>query len=59
MMIVPDPAWNETARDWCQNMEDDLSSAHLTITPLLIGFRELAETGGRCNHCNGFSLFVQ
>ena len=40
---VPDPAWNETARDWCQNLEDDLSSAHMTITPLLIGFRDLAE----------------
>ena len=40
---VPDPAWNETARDWCQKLEDDLSSAHMTITPLLIGFRELAE----------------
>jgi len=40
---VPDPAWNETARDWCQNLEADLSSAHLTITPLLIGFRDLAE----------------
>ena len=39
---VPDPAWNETAREWCQNLEADLSSAHLTITPLLIGFRELA-----------------
>ncbi len=39
---VPDPVWNETARDWCQNLEDDLSSAHLTITPLLIGFRDLA-----------------
>jgi cyclic beta-1,2-glucan synthetase len=40
---VPDPAWNETAHDWCQNLEDDLSSAHMTITPLLIGFRDLAE----------------
>ena len=40
---VPDPAWNETARDWCQNLEDDLSSAHLAVTPLLIGFRDLAE----------------
>jgi cyclic beta-1,2-glucan synthetase len=39
---VPDPAWNEIARDWCQNLEDDLSSAHMTISPLLIGFRELA-----------------
>jgi cyclic beta-1,2-glucan synthetase len=40
---VPDPAWNEIARDWCQNLEADLSSAHLTIAPLLIGFRDLAE----------------
>jgi len=40
---VPDPAWNEAARDWCQKLEDDLSSAHMTITSLLIGFRDLAE----------------
>jgi cyclic beta-1,2-glucan synthetase len=40
---VPDPVWNETARDWCKNLENDLSSAHLAITPLLIGFRDLAE----------------
>ncbi len=39
---VPDPAWNETARDWCQNMEADLASARLTIAPLLIGFQDLA-----------------
>ncbi|MBN1451422.1 MAG: hypothetical protein JW963_10440, partial [Anaerolineales bacterium] len=40
---VPDPAWNEIARDWCQNLEADLFSAHMTITPLLIGFRDIAE----------------
>ncbi len=40
---VPDPAWNETARDWCKKLEADIASAHLTITPLLIGFRDLAE----------------
>ena len=39
---VPDPAWNDTARDWCLNLENDLSSAQMTITPLLIGFQELA-----------------
>jgi cyclic beta-1,2-glucan synthetase len=39
---VPDPAWNEIALDWCQNLEADLSSAHMTIAPLLIGFQELA-----------------
>ncbi len=40
---VLDPAWNETARDWCRNSGADLSSVHLTITPLLTGFRDLAE----------------
>jgi cyclic beta-1,2-glucan synthetase len=40
---VPDPAWNETARDWCQNMEADLSSARMTIAPLLIGFSDIAD----------------
>ena len=34
---------NEAARDWCQKLDDDLSSARLTIAPLLIGFRDLAE----------------
>ena len=40
---VPDPVWNETARDWCNNLEADLASAHMTTAPLLIGFRDLAE----------------
>jgi cyclic beta-1,2-glucan synthetase len=34
---------NEAARDWCQKLDDDLSSARMTVTPLLIGFRDLAE----------------
>ena len=32
-----------TAREWFENMEADLSSARLTVAPLLIGFRDLAE----------------
>ncbi len=40
---VLDPAWNEIARDWCQNLEADLTSAHVKITPLLIGFSDIAE----------------
>jgi cyclic beta-1,2-glucan synthetase len=40
---IPDPAWDETVRDWCQKLEDDLSSAHMAVTPLLVGFRDLAE----------------
>ena len=27
---------------WCQKLDDDLSSAHMTVMPLLIGFRDLA-----------------
>ena len=34
---------NEVARDWCQKLDDDLSTARLTVTPLLIGIRDLAE----------------
>jgi cyclic beta-1,2-glucan synthetase len=34
---------DETAREWCQKLDDDLSSARMTVTPLLIGFRDLAE----------------
>jgi cyclic beta-1,2-glucan synthetase len=34
---------NEAARDWCQKLDDNLSSARMTVTPLLIGFRDLAE----------------
>ena len=28
---------------WCQKLDDDLSSARMTVTPLLIGFQDLAE----------------
>ena len=30
-------------REWCQKLDDDLSSARMTVMPLLIGFRDLAE----------------
>ncbi|MFC1936214.1 GH36-type glycosyl hydrolase domain-containing protein [Chloroflexota bacterium] len=34
---------DEAERDWCQKLDDDLSSARMTVTPLLIGFQDLAE----------------
>jgi len=34
---------DETARDWCQKLDDDLSSARMTVTSLLTGFRDLVE----------------
>jgi len=34
---------DEAARQWCQKLDDDLSSAQMTIAPLLIGFRDLAD----------------
>jgi cyclic beta-1,2-glucan synthetase len=34
---------DEAAREWCQKLDDDLSTARMTVTPLLIGFRGLAE----------------
>ena len=34
---------DETSRDWCQKLDDDLSTARMTVTPLLIGFQELAD----------------
>jgi cyclic beta-1,2-glucan synthetase len=33
----------DVARGWCQTLEADLASARMTVTPLLIGFRDLAE----------------
>jgi len=40
---IPDLAWDEKARGWCQSLEEGLSSARVTINPLLVGFRELAD----------------
>ncbi len=34
---------NEAARVRCQELDDDLSSARMTVTPLLIGVHDLAE----------------
>jgi hypothetical protein len=36
-------AQDAAARDWCQKLDDELSTAHMTVTPLLIGFHDLAE----------------
>jgi cyclic beta-1,2-glucan synthetase len=36
-------AQDEAAREWCQKLDDDLTTAHLTVTPLLIAFQDLAE----------------
>ena len=33
---------DEAAREWCQKLDDDLSTARMTVSPLLIGFRDLA-----------------
>ncbi len=33
---------DESAQEWCQKLEDDLLSARMAVTPLLIGFYELA-----------------
>ncbi len=33
----------DTARAWCEALEADLASARMTVAPLLIGFRDLAE----------------
>jgi cyclic beta-1,2-glucan synthetase len=35
-------AQDENAREWCQKLESDLSSAQMAVRPLLIGFRDLA-----------------
>jgi cyclic beta-1,2-glucan synthetase len=39
---IPVLARDEAAREWCQKLELDLSSARMTVTSLLIGFRDLA-----------------
>jgi cyclic beta-1,2-glucan synthetase len=41
--VIPVPERDEVTREWCQKLEDDLSSARMTIETLLIGFRDLAE----------------
>lgn len=34
---------DEAVREWCQKFKADLSSARMTIVPLLVGFQDLAE----------------
>jgi cyclic beta-1,2-glucan synthetase len=34
---------DEAAREWCQKLDDDLAAARMTVTPMLIGFQNLAE----------------
>ncbi len=41
--VIPAPARDEAALAWCQKLDDDLSSARMTVKPLLIGFHDLAE----------------
>jgi len=36
-------AQDDAAREWCKKLDEDLSSAHMAVTPLLIGFQGLAE----------------
>jgi cyclic beta-1,2-glucan synthetase len=43
LQLVPALWATEVVRDWCQKLDEDLSSARMTVTPLLIGFRDLAE----------------
>jgi cyclic beta-1,2-glucan synthetase len=40
--VIPVPARDEVALAWCQKLDDGLSSAHMTVMPLQIGFQELA-----------------
>ncbi len=34
---------DQVAREWCQKLEADLSSARMTVETLMVGFRDLAE----------------
>jgi cyclic beta-1,2-glucan synthetase len=43
LQLMPALWSNEAVRDWCQTLDEDLSSARMTVTPMLIGFRDLAE----------------
>jgi cyclic beta-1,2-glucan synthetase len=36
-------ASDEATREWCQKLDDDLTTARLTVTPLLIAFQDLAK----------------
>jgi len=40
--VVPVPARGEAALAWCKKLDDSLSSARMTVLPLLIGFQDLA-----------------
>ena len=40
---IPGPANEEALTVWCQNLDDSLSSARITVKPLLIGFQDLAK----------------
>jgi cyclic beta-1,2-glucan synthetase len=52
----PNPAWDDHARDWFQKLEEDLSLARLTATPLLAGFRDLAEQANAAIAAMDFSF---
>ncbi len=41
--VIPATARDEAVFAWCQKLDDGLSSARMTVKPLLIGFLDLAE----------------
>ena len=41
--VIPVSARDEAALAWCQKLDDDLTSAHMTVVSLLLSFRNLAE----------------
>jgi cyclic beta-1,2-glucan synthetase len=43
LQLMPALWETEAVCDWCQKLDDDLSLARVTVMPLLIGFRDLAE----------------
>ncbi len=44
----------EAVRDWCQKLDDDLLSARMTVTPLLIGFQDMAYLANTAVGCMDF-----
>jgi cyclic beta-1,2-glucan synthetase len=52
-------AWDEAAREWYQKLDEDLSSARMTVTSLLTGFRDLAEQANAAVTCMDFRFLFE
>ena len=47
---------NQAGREWCIELDEALVSARMTVTPLLIGYQDLAEQANEALYGDGFSF---